>query len=246
MPIQTIAEYRVRPEGVQKVKRAIEKFAPYVTANEPGTRMYLAWQRQEDPTSFVHFFIFENEAAHEAHSRSAAVKEFEAAYRPELAGGDVVFTDYDEIATNLHEYAAEAQKEKHKRAVRDFTRIFKNEHNVDGVAHLFHKDFVHNFRAPMPGGFEGLRQVGIMMNTAFPDVAVTEEDLIASGDRVVERSSAVATHKGPLMGAPPTNKQVRWTEIHIYAFQDGKIIEHWAEIAMMELLQQTGVLPQIG
>ena len=62
--------------------------------------MYLAWQQKDDPTRFVHFFIFDDEAAHEAHSRSAAVKRFEAAYRPELAGGDVVFTDYNLIATN--------------------------------------------------------------------------------------------------------------------------------------------------
>jgi quinol monooxygenase YgiN len=98
MPIYTIAEYRVRTSGVDKVKRAIQEFVPYVKANEPGTRMYLAWQREKDPTRFVHFFIFENEAAHEAHSQSAAVKKFEAAYRPELDGGEVIFTDYHLVA----------------------------------------------------------------------------------------------------------------------------------------------------
>jgi quinol monooxygenase YgiN len=98
MPIYTIAEYRVRTSGVDKVKRAIQEFVPYVKANEPGTRMYLAWQQKQDPTRFVHFFIFENEAAHEAHSQSAAVKKFEAAYRPELDGGEVVFTDYHLVA----------------------------------------------------------------------------------------------------------------------------------------------------
>jgi len=98
--IYTIAEYRVRPEGVEKVKRAIEEFVPYVKAEEPGTRMYLAWQQQDDATRFVHFFIFENEAAHEAHGKSEAVKRFEAAYRPELVGGDVVFTDFNMIASN--------------------------------------------------------------------------------------------------------------------------------------------------
>ena len=100
MTICTVAEYRVRPESVEKVKRAIQEFVPYVKAKEPGTRMYLAWQQQDDPTRFVHFFIFQDEFAHEAHSRSEAVKRFEAAYRPELAGGEVVFTDYNLIATN--------------------------------------------------------------------------------------------------------------------------------------------------
>src|SRR6476469_11177062 len=96
------------------------------------------------------------------------------------------------------------QEEMNIQAGREFTRIFKNEHNVDGVGHLFDKNFVHHFRDPMPSGFEGLRQVGIMMNGAFPDVVVSEEDLIAAGDKVVERSSAIATHKGPMMGAAPT------------------------------------------
>jgi quinol monooxygenase YgiN len=100
VPIQTIAEYRVRPEGVAAVKAAIEEFVPWVKANEPGTRMYIAWQRQEDPTRFVHFFIFENEAALDAHSKSGAVKRFEACYRPFLDGGDVEFTDCNAIATN--------------------------------------------------------------------------------------------------------------------------------------------------
>jgi quinol monooxygenase YgiN len=100
MPIQTIAEYRVRASGVEKVKRAIEEFVPYVQAHEPGTRMYVAWQQKDDPTSFVHFFIFEDEAALAAHSQSEAVKRFEAAYGPELDGGGVVFTDYHLVATN--------------------------------------------------------------------------------------------------------------------------------------------------
>ena len=64
------------------------------------------------------------------------------------------------------------------------------------------------------------------MNTVFPDVEVTEEDPIAGGDKVVERSSAVATHRASMMNEPPTNKKIRWSEIHIYRLRDGKIAEH--------------------
>jgi len=242
MPIYTIAEYQIRPSGVEKVKGAIEEFVDYVRANEPGSQVYAAWQHKEDQSRFVHFFIFQDEEAHRVHSRSAAVKRFEAAYRPELSAGDVVFTDYRQVATNQ----GSAHEEKNKQVIREFTRIFKNQHNVDGVSHLFHHDFMHHFRGPLPPGFEGLRQVGIMMNSAFPDVAVTEEDLIASGDRVVERSSAVATHKGPLMGAAPTGRQIRWSEIHIYRLLESRIVEHWAEVSMLELLGQIGALPQVS
>lgn len=138
------------------------------------------------------------------------------------------------------------QEERNKQVIREFTRIFKNEHNVDGVSQLFDtKGFVHHFRAPVSSGFEGLKQIGRMMNGAFPDVVVTEEDLIAFGDKVVERSSAAATHKGSMMGEKPTNQRIAWSEMHIYRLQDGKIKEHWAEISMMELLQQIGVLPKL-
>ena len=53
---------------------------------------------------------------------------------------------------------------------------------------------------------------------------VTEEDLIVGGEKVVERSSAVATHRASLMAEQPTNKQVRWTEIHIYQLRDGTVV----------------------
>src|SRR6185437_15628081 len=95
MPIYQTAQYQVRPEAVDRVKRAIGEFVRYVTKNEPGSRLYSAWQQADDPTKFVHLFIFEDEAAHEAHGRSAAVATFEAVYRPVLSAGPVVFTDYE-------------------------------------------------------------------------------------------------------------------------------------------------------
>lgn len=129
-----------------------------------------------------------------------------------------------------------------KAAIREFTRIFKNEHNVDGIDHLFAADFRHNFRAPMPAGLAGFKDVGRMMNTAFPDVVVSELDLIATDDTVVERSAAKATNSGPFQGRPATNAPCQWVEIHIYRLRDDKITEHWAEISMLELMMQIGAV----
>jgi predicted ester cyclase len=132
--------------------------------------------------------------------------------------------------------------EQNKAVVREFTRVFKNEHNVDGISHLFAADFQHHFKPPVRGGLEGFKDIGRMMNTAFPDVVVREDDLIVTENTVVERSSAVATHRAPLMGEKPTNTQVRWTEIHIYRLREGRIVEHWVEWAVLELLKQIGAV----
>ena len=102
MALYQIAEYQVNAPAVAKVKQAVEEFVRYVRSNEPGTRWYVAWQQKDDPTRFVHFFIFEDAAAQDTHSKSAAVKRFEAVYSPELVGGDVIFTDYDLVAANDH------------------------------------------------------------------------------------------------------------------------------------------------
>jgi quinol monooxygenase YgiN len=100
MPIYQTAHYEVTNEGVDDVKKAIVGFVRYVAANEPGTTMYAAWQAEDDPTRFVHLFEFADEAAHEAHGASAAVRAFEAVYQPVLAAGPVRFTDYRLVARN--------------------------------------------------------------------------------------------------------------------------------------------------
>jgi quinol monooxygenase YgiN len=98
MPIYQTGGYQVKPSAVNKVKQAIAEFVAYVQANEPGTHMYLAWQQQDDPTRFLHLFIFEDAAAQVRHGQSAAVKRFEAVYSPELVSDEVVFTNYEMIA----------------------------------------------------------------------------------------------------------------------------------------------------
>jgi quinol monooxygenase YgiN len=102
VPIYQTAHYQVNPGAVDKVKAAIAEFVEYVAQHEPGTRMYSAWQQEDDPTKFVHLFEFTDEDAHRAHGNSAAVRRFEEVYQPELASGPVIFTDYLRIASNVH------------------------------------------------------------------------------------------------------------------------------------------------
>jgi len=101
MAIYQTGGYQVKAPAVNKVKQAIKSFVEYVQANEPGTRMYLAWHQKDDPTRFLHLFIFQDAEAQARHSESEAVKQFESVYSPELVGGEVVFTDYEMIAGKL-------------------------------------------------------------------------------------------------------------------------------------------------
>ncbi len=131
-----------------------------------------------------------------------------------------------------------------KAVVSRFVQEFKNNANHGIVDELFTVDFVHHLKDPrLPPGRDGIKAVGQAVVGGFPDVSVTVEDLLADGDRVIERTTATATHTGEFNGIPPTNGQVIWTEIHIYRLEDGKIAELWSEIDFLSLLTQLGAIP---
>jgi len=100
MPIYMTACFRVRVESREKCKAAIREFVDYIAQNEigKGTISYTALQEPEDPTSFLHYFIFEDAAAQERHSNSVAVKKFTDVLYPETLA-PVRFMEYQVVAS---------------------------------------------------------------------------------------------------------------------------------------------------
>ena len=102
----------------------------------------------------------------------------------------------------------------------------------------------------VPGGKftgpEGVKQFVQIYRGAFPDVRLTINDQIAEGDKVVTRWTATGTHKGQFMGIAPTNKHSTVTGVNIERFQNGKVVEGWANYDMFGMLQQMGVVPALA
>ena len=93
-------------------------------------------------------------------------------------------------------------------------------------------------------GREGLKQFVKMYYTAFPDLRFTVEDQVAEGDKVVTRWSSEGTHKGELMGIPPTGKHAAGvTGISIDRYSGGKFVEGWGNWDPLVLMQKLGVIP---
>jgi predicted ester cyclase len=133
--------------------------------------------------------------------------------------------------------------EHNKAIVRNYTEL-TNAKDLEGAFAHVSPDFVdHAVRPGMPQGIAGTRLLFNMLFTAFPDLHATIEDIIAEGDKVVDRMICEGTHQGFFMGAPPTGKRVKWSFIDINRIVDGKIVEHWVETGQMDLLQQLGLVP---
>jgi predicted ester cyclase len=48
------------------------------------------------------------------------------------------------------------------------------------------------------------------------------------------------------MGIPPTNKRITWLGIEVDRIASGKVVEIWALVDAMGLMQQLGVIPTPG
>ncbi len=134
--------------------------------------------------------------------------------------------------------------EENKAAERRFYEEVWNKHHPATVDELVAPDVdEHN---PLPGqgpGLEGFKQTVEMALSAFPDVQITLEDLIAEGDKVVARWTGRGTHRGEFMGTPATNKQVTLAGIDIYRYAGGKRVETWRQLDYLGLMQQLGRVP---
>ena len=120
-----------------------------------------------------------------------------------------------------------------------------NTHDPDLVDRFVAEDYV-NHNAFVADGREANRQFWAVFFTGLPDVSITMEDLVISGDRVVGRFIYRGTHTGDLMGIPATGKPVEMRSIDIWRVQNGMFVEHWDELNLMQMFQQIGALPPLG
>jgi quinol monooxygenase YgiN len=98
--IRQLARYQVRPQELETCLAAIREFVGYVRNNEPGTLRYDVWQERDDPTKFVHAFVFRDAEADRIHSESAAVKKFAGVLYPRCLA-PVEFIDYRQVVSNI-------------------------------------------------------------------------------------------------------------------------------------------------
>ncbi|KUN09134.1 ester cyclase [Streptomyces yokosukanensis] len=100
------------------------------------------------------------------------------------------------------------------------------------------------FHAPVPmatTGIQALKQVWTALLSAFPDLHVTVEDMIAEGDKVVVRNTVTGTQRGGFRGLPPTGKSVCYGEMFIIRFAGGRIAEIWGVVDVASQMRQLAV-----
>lgn len=117
---------------------------------------------------------------------------------------------------------------------------------VPDVSAYLGDDYVDHNPPPVPGlspGIAGAWQAFPVALKAFGPFHHEIPMSFAEGDKVVSRVIGVGVHSGEFLGIPPTGKEVRMSGIAIHRVKDGKMIEHWAMVDGLSLLQQLGAIP---
>jgi predicted ester cyclase len=140
-----------------------------------------------------------------------------------------------------HLTGAPASREETKAIMHRLIDEFWNKRNEDVADELFHPHASSPSAPGLPLGPEGVKQIGRMFWTAFPDYWMRIDHIAGENDRVAARFTQGGTHEGDLFGIPPTGKTAEWTEMGILRIADGKIVESWYDVDMAGLMQQLGV-----
>jgi predicted ester cyclase len=130
---------------------------------------------------------------------------------------------------------------------RVFERIIEEAYskgNVDVLNEAFAPRFVEHQAGIVPPTAEGVKRSIAFLRGAFPDLKLTIEEIIASGDKTWARITGRGTHQGPFMGMPPTGKPIVVTVMDVCRFENGQIVEHWGVADQFAVMAQIGALPR--
>lgn len=133
-------------------------------------------------------------------------------------------------------------------ANRTLARRFRDEifaqGNLTAADEILAPDVV--WHADVAPGAEGVRAHATELRDAFPDLALSADQVVAAGDRVAILWTMRGTHQGELYGAPPTGNPVTTPGTDIFRIENGKIAEIWTVGDDLGLLIQLGALPPFG
>jgi steroid delta-isomerase-like uncharacterized protein len=114
--------------------------------------------------------------------------------------------------------------------------------NLDVCDEVFAQDYVrHDLRPSEPApGPEGQKQIAADFRSAFPDLHVGVDLLVAEDDYVVGRWTASGTHRGAWGTLEPTGRQTTFSAVNVFRFENGKVAEIWNHRDDLALREQIG------
>ncbi len=116
-----------------------------------------------------------------------------------------------------------------------------NKGNTGIVDELFAPNYVrHDPHFPMSGR-DALKDFAISLHNGFSGIRFTIDDMVAEGNKILQRFTLTCTHTGEFMGLPPSVKKLVLTGLTLERVADGWIVEDWGGADWLGWQQQLGI-----
>jgi steroid delta-isomerase-like uncharacterized protein len=115
-----------------------------------------------------------------------------------------------------------------------------NRQDLDAVEELMRHDFVVHMQGNAQGRAASRKFLSDEFS-AFPDLKVDVETIVAEGDMVCVRLKETATHVGVYRGLTPTGRRLSYSVAGHWRLIDGRIKEGWIVYDQLDFLTQLGV-----
>lgn len=122
-----------------------------------------------------------------------------------------------------------------------------NSRDLDRFDEMIAEDYInHNPYAAQ--GLAGVKGIFAAILDGVPDLSVTAEDVFVSADglKVVGRYRYEGTHAGTFMGFAATGNRFAMRSIDIWRVAEGRCVEHWDELNMLDVFTQVGAVPPVA
>jgi steroid delta-isomerase-like uncharacterized protein len=126
-----------------------------------------------------------------------------------------------------------------KEAVRRLTEEVLGRGELTIISELVAADYVGHFPVGDHYGPDGVRIEVAAYRAAFPDLAVTLDEILADGDKVVRRFTLRGTHLEPFLGVPASGRPVVLRGIAIDRLAGGRLVESWVQVEAIPWLGRT-------
>ena len=117
------------------------------------------------------------------------------------------------------------------------------ERDLDVVSALVDEEYVLREPLCLLEGRDALTER--LRDTTWGDVMIVIEDVIASGDRVVVRTTWQGVQYGDFYGIAPTEMRAVLDVVHVLTIADGVVVEDSMYYDVYSLFEQIGALPPV-
>lgn len=113
--------------------------------------------------------------------------------------------------------------------------------DMDLIAETFSSEYIAHAGSKSYNGHTFIKRYIKQLRKAIPDIKVVKVEFLANGgDSITWQRTFRGTHKHDMRGIPASMNKVKWYEIVVSRFEDGKIVEEWlaSDLAAQLMLKQ--------